>query len=244
MLQIILKYQVIFFAIGVVGAMGTISKIISQVTVKKLVKEAENMNKSNHILMRLIRAKFEHACMVSDRVENVGAFVDKYLYEYKVLKIKLYSWRQLEVKAIWLCGILGAIGAFISYYVNGMNDSVLHYGAMGGVGVVTLFLIHIATDEKYYLNAARVYIVDYLDNVCSHRYAKAYQKDRLQEAIEVEMESEQTGDHKEPVKEQVKELVKESMTEAVPQAPDIMSVEEEQPQKEAMIREILAEFLA
>ena len=29
------------------------------------------MSKSNHPLMRLIRAKFEHACMVSDKVQNV-----------------------------------------------------------------------------------------------------------------------------------------------------------------------------
>lgn len=42
------------------------------------------MSKSNHPLMRLVRAKFEHACMISDTVENVGVFVDKYLYEYKV----------------------------------------------------------------------------------------------------------------------------------------------------------------
>ncbi len=37
---------------------------------RELAVEAEV--KSNHPLMRLVRAKFEHACMISDTVENVG----------------------------------------------------------------------------------------------------------------------------------------------------------------------------
>ena len=34
------------------------------------------MGKSLHPLMKLVRAKFEHACMVSDKVQNIRAFVD------------------------------------------------------------------------------------------------------------------------------------------------------------------------
>lgn len=97
MLTTILNYQIIFFLIGAAGAVGIISKAVSQVMLKKLVRAAGNMNKSNHSLIRLVRAKFEHACMVSDKVENVGAFVDKYMYEYKVWGIKLHTWRQLEI---------------------------------------------------------------------------------------------------------------------------------------------------
>lgn len=175
MLTTILNYQIIFFLIGAAGAVGIISKAVSQVMLKKLVRAAGNMNKSNHSLIRLVRAKFEHACMVSDKVENVGAFVDKYMYEYKVWGIKLHTWRQLEIKSIWLCAFLGVLGAGISYFaLGGMNDQVLHYGAMGGIGAVTMFLIHTATDEKFYMRAAKTYMVDYLENVLAHRYAKIY----------------------------------------------------------------------
>lgn len=64
--------------------------------------EAEGWE-SLHPLMKLVRAKFEHACMVSDKVQNIRAFVDKYMYEYKVLWIKLHSWRQMEKAAAWGC---------------------------------------------------------------------------------------------------------------------------------------------
>ena len=42
--------------------------------------------------------------MISERVENVGAFVDKYLDEYKVAGIRLHTWRRLEKLAagMWL----------------------------------------------------------------------------------------------------------------------------------------------
>ena len=57
------------------------------------------MDKSAHPLIRLVRAKYEHACMLNDKVQNVGVFVDKYLYEYKVLGMKPHTggdgWRML-----------------------------------------------------------------------------------------------------------------------------------------------------
>ena len=51
----------------------------------------------------------------------------------------------------------------------------------GGTGAglaVLVYLFHLVTDEKYQLDAIRNYMVDYLENVCRHRYEKekTYQK--------------------------------------------------------------------
>lgn len=67
---------------GSVYGIGIGSKCVVDATLRKLVYGAGNMNKSTHPFIRLVRAKFEHACMISEKVENVGVFVDKYLYEY------------------------------------------------------------------------------------------------------------------------------------------------------------------
>ena len=66
-------------------------------------------------LMRLVRAKFEHACMISDTVENVGVFVDKYLYEYKVCGLRLHSLRRLEKMCSGLLIVTGLAGAGLTY---------------------------------------------------------------------------------------------------------------------------------
>jgi len=70
MLEIILDKHVIFVLMGILTVIGIVSKLIANVTLKQLVRAAGNMNKSTHPLMRLVRAKFEHACMISDTVEN------------------------------------------------------------------------------------------------------------------------------------------------------------------------------
>ena len=64
MLEMIMDRHLQFVLLGAVASIGLISKIITGVTLKKLVWAAANMGKSTHPLMRLIRAKYEHACMV------------------------------------------------------------------------------------------------------------------------------------------------------------------------------------
>lgn len=177
MLEMILDKQIFFVLMGIFTVLGLAGKWVANASLKRLVRAAGNMGKSAHPLMRLVRAKFEHACMISERVENVGAFVDKYLYEYKVAGIRLHTWRRLEKLAAGMCFLLGLLGAAAWYGAAGMQEMVLRTGAAGaGLGILIL-LVHMATDEDYQLEAARNYMVDYLENVCLHRYEKAYQKE-------------------------------------------------------------------
>lgn len=124
-----------------------------------------------------MRAKFEHACMISDRVENVSAFVEKYVFEYRTLGLRLHTWQQLLRQSMWACALLGAMGAGMYYRTYGMGESVYHYGGIGAALMVLLFLLQVTTDEKYLLKSAKIYMIDYLENVCMHRYEKAYQRE-------------------------------------------------------------------
>lgn len=177
MLEIILDRHVFFVLMGILTVIGIVSKCIVNVALKRLVRAAGNMSKSNHPLMRLVRAKFEHASMISDKVENVRVFVDKYLFEYKVLGMKLHGWRRLEKIAAGLCLLAGAAGAGLEYAVNGMGDMVLKTGAAGAGLAILIYLVHLTTDENYRMAAVQNYMVDYLENVCRHRYEKTYQKE-------------------------------------------------------------------
>ena len=61
---------------------------------------------------------------------------------------------------------------------GGMTDVVLKTGAIGIGAGIFVFLFHLTTDEKYKLQVARNYMVDYLENICLHRYEKAYRKEK------------------------------------------------------------------
>ena len=258
MLEIIVDNRLIYVVTGGVTVLGVVSKVISNMSLKRMVKAAGNMSKSNHSLMRLVRAKFEHACMVSEKVENVKVFVEKYLYEYKTLGLKLHTWRRIQMMSVALCLVLGALGAFLEYSVHGMNDEVIRAGAYGGILGVLLYLFHLTTDENYRLEAAKNYMVDYLENVCLHKYEKLKAKPEhnsekepmrphpaeevpapqvepeikppaMPEPYEVPEAAPPIRAVKEPVREIVKEIVKK---------------EEPKPDKDVLIRQILEEFMA
>ena len=271
MLEMILDKHVIWVIIGLGAAAGVVSKCIVNVSLKRLVRGAGNMGKSTHPFMRLVRAKFEHACMVSEKVENVEAFVDKYLYEYRVAGLKLHSLQRMEVTAVGICMAAGLLGGFLEDTGNGMNDEVLTTGAFGiGAGIL-LYLLHLTTDEKYSVSVVRNYMVDYLENVCLHRYEKAYQKEteskgkapqepqpELQTDMQSEMESTELPQPK-PQPELTAPLQPEPIPRVLPvsdlrrqgvtvseQEKQEKQVEEkkETPAKEVLIRQILEEFMA
>lgn len=180
MLEVVLDRHIMVILMGIAAAVGVISKIAAGISLKRLVRAAGSMNKSGHPLVRLVKAKFEHACMVSDRVQNVEVFVEKYLHEYRAGGIRLHTWRRLEKAGVWLCLLFGLAGAGAWYASRGMADQVIQYGAAGAGGAILLFLFQLTSDEKYQLGVIRNYMVDYLENVCAHRYEKA-QADRVKE---------------------------------------------------------------
>lgn len=178
MLEMLLDKKLLFVLMGMLTGLGVADKCIVSMTMKRMIEAAGSMSKSNHPLMRLVRAKFEHACMISDTVENVGVFVDKYLYEYKVCGLRLHSLRRLEKMCSGLLIVTGLAGAGLTYRVYGMGDEVLRTGAAGcGLGIL-VWLFHLTTDENYCMEMAKNYMVDYLENVCLRKYEKMNQKER------------------------------------------------------------------
>ena len=149
-----------------------------------------------------------------------------------------------------------------------MNDEVLTTGAFGiGAGIL-LYLLHLTTDEKYSVSVVRDYMVDYLENVCLHRYEKAYQKEteskgkapqepqpEPQTDMQSEMESTALPQPKpqpeltaplqpEPIPRvlPVSDLRRQEVT--VSEQEKQVEEKKETPAKEVLIRQILEEFMA
>ena len=193
--------------------------------------------------MRLVRAKFEHASMVSDKVPNVEAFVKKYVYEYRVFGIRLHTFRNLEKKTIWIVAVLGTAGTV----------QVFQYAAWTGIGAVILCMVHILSDENYYQQMAENYMIDYLENVCAHRYAKLYKEKNVSQTSVLEMEETFQPEAEEEV---VVAAVEEVQEEPVSEQEQVYAMKREEPAKEekdaveekrlqeVQVRRILEEFLA
>lgn len=235
MLETIVKQEIIFYVMGVLMVFGVFAKLVSYFSVRGMVKAAGEIHKSNHKLMKLVKAKFEHASMISDKVQNVEAFVDKYIYEYKVLGIRLGGWRSFPKKVLWIISILGTFAIIESYRISGTSDLMLKYLQWSGVFVLSLLLFVFVTEETVRLDAAKNYMVEYLENVCIHRYAK---KNHVEEA-EKQIEETSLG------------TVLEQETDDVQKKEEVdlefvQTLQEEQKknEQEMRIRAILEEFLA
>lgn len=235
MLRMIVDSQFLVIVLGVLAFVGVGSKCVVNILLKRLMRAAGNMNKSNHSLMRLMRAKFEHACMVSEKVENVEVFVDKYMHEYKVFGMRLHSLRRMEKAAALLCVVTGLLGAGAAYSVHGMNDLVLQTGVTGaGLGIL-VYVFHLTTDENYRLQVARNYMVDYLQNVCLHKYEKVHQREAEAEKLAQEMRMRQEPEEREYEQEEYErpeEVDEEQFEEAVMGAEIIRFEEQQVPEEE------------
>ncbi len=187
MMETIVKHGIIFYAMGIMLATGIFAKVISHITVRKMAKAASEIQNSNHKLMKLIKAKFEHASMVSDKVQNIEVFVKKYLYEYRVLGRRLEEWRRMQKHMIFLLMAVGTLGVILSFYTTGTSEYTMQHFSFTGVFTVVLLVVHTWSDEDALLKAAENYIIDYLENVCVRRYEKANQN--LQYAEEHEEEN-------------------------------------------------------
>ena len=175
--------RVITYLMAAVGGLGIIAKIVNHFTLNRLVKAAGNMPKSTHRLIKLVRAKYEHACMIRDSVENIDAFVEKYIYEYRGFLFRIHTWRQVEILSVWFAGILAALGASVLYFYSGFSESVYQYIAAGIAEVVLLSVVMRLSDEPYKVNAVKMYMTDYLENICTFRLRK--QNTRERESIDV-----------------------------------------------------------
>ena len=119
--ELAVNTRVIYYLMALLGMIGVLAKAVNQQTLNQMLKAAGNMSKSTHRLIKLVRAKYEHACMVHDSVENTNAFVEKYIYEYRGFLFGIHTWRQMELLTVWFVGILAALGAFECYITYGFQ---------------------------------------------------------------------------------------------------------------------------
>ena len=174
---------VIAYLMAAAGILGILAKIVNQITLNRLVREAGNMPKSTHRLIKLVRSKYEHACMIRDSVENTDAFVEKYIFEYRGFLFRIHTWRQIEILSVWFAGILAALGASVLYFYSGFSESVYQYITAGAAEVVLLSMVMRLTDEPYKIHALKMYMTDYLENICTVQLRR--QGTRERETIDV-----------------------------------------------------------
>lgn len=70
------------------------------------------------------------------------------------------------------------MGASVLYFTSGFSESVYQYIAAGIAEVVLLSVVMRLSDEPYKVNAIKMYMVDYLENICTFRLKRQSARER------------------------------------------------------------------
>ena len=187
--DVVTSTDIIFHLMVAVGVIGIIAKLMNLFTIRRMLGAAANMSKSTHRLIKLVRSKYEQACMLRDSVENTEAFVEKYIYEYRGNFLKVHTWRQLEKQSVWAAGVLAVVGAISWYQIAGVCEKMYQYVMLGAAEMILLFVVGQLSDEDYKLNAVKNYMIEYLENVCAGRYRRQQSEREQTEMLRAEKAS-------------------------------------------------------
>ena len=76
-----------------------------------------------------------------------------------------------DILSVWFAGILAASGSVsLTTFLSDFTESVYQYIAGGAAEMVLLAVVRSGfRDEPYKISAVKMYMVDYLDNICAFR---------------------------------------------------------------------------
>lgn len=142
----------------------------------KINKEAENMGKSSHSLLKTLMKRFQTSYELKMEIKNVDIYVEKYLRSYKKAGMSLAAWETWG-EALFAAVVLGCIG--VNAYLIWSKTSVQWAGdeewSSVSVFCATLLPCFVLYMQDMVLNLTerrergKVEIVDYLENVCQPR---------------------------------------------------------------------------
>ena len=135
----------------------------------KINKEAENMGKSSHSLLKTLMKRFQTSYELKMEIKNVDIYVEKYLRSYKKAGMSLAAWETWG-EALFAAVVLGCIG--VNAYLIWSKTSVQWAGdeewSSVSVFCATLLPCFVLYMQDLVLNLTerrergKVEIVDYL----------------------------------------------------------------------------------
>lgn len=128
-----------------------------------LIKEADDMGNSNNKFLKKIKHRFSKEYDNSYSVNNVGVFVDKYMYQMKIMGFKPSVWEGFGTFILVLCLLLGSLGALWSYE-NGTERDVTIYIIAAVVSAGALVLIDSLINTQRRREHLHVNMCCYLEN--------------------------------------------------------------------------------
>ena len=102
----IMEQGMIFYFFCSVGVLGAVAAALANRTYKRLIKEADGMENSEHRLIKHIKLKYSSYYTLGMKANDEQAMVRRYLYRYKIGPMTLIAWSKAGLLAM---GVVTAV---------------------------------------------------------------------------------------------------------------------------------------
>lgn len=102
----IMEQGMIFYFFCSVGVLGAAAAALANRTYKRLIKEADGMENSEHRLIKYIKLKYSSYYTLGMKANDEQAMVRRYLYRYKIGPMTLIAWSKAGLFAM---GVVTAV---------------------------------------------------------------------------------------------------------------------------------------
>ena len=173
MLQFIMETNTLFYAMAVLGILGAASQIFLGRVYTGLWKDAARGGQAQGKLMKRIRQR-------AGASPNPVLLVESSLMEYRTMGQSLHGWQRTGLFAAAGALLLGAAGWYLMRFQHLGRASVLaqQYLIFGAAAAAVVGVVHVLADIQYKKRNLETRMLDYLENICLHRYEKAYRKEK------------------------------------------------------------------
>lgn len=194
----LLEGFIVLYVIGGLCFLGIFIKIMLFRTYRRLICAAEEMGNSVHPLMKTLRLKFETCYELRMGVNNVDIFVDKYVYNYRMLGLHLYTWDNLCNQILVIVAVISVFYGAAAISIGIEKQMVLSTLCGGFFLCGLLILLDHAVNLSTKREVLKINIRDYLENIFKPRlenqiFHEKEQKEYREQYFEESVPQEETA---------------------------------------------------
>lgn len=164
MVEILFNNYVMAGIIGVIFVIGAFCKVVIGTSLSNIIKESENMNNTRQTLLKQIKLKYESCHRLNLRINNVSAFINKYIYKHKIIGVSIKRLNSIANTSFLLCGTLGLASGVVLYLNSVKSRQIVIYISAGIILSICGFIWGNVIDIKSKIEMLKINIQDYLEN--------------------------------------------------------------------------------
>ncbi len=164
-IQYLYEQKLLIMILAGLFLLGVIIKLCIGRCYQNLISAAEEMNQSEHKLMKTILLKFETCYKLKLNVTNVDTFIEKYLLSYQTKGFYLYTWENIGTLLLIVTMAVSIIGGILGVYYDisqvAFFSTILSGFIFSGLFILIDSMINLTMKKKI----LRIHIKDYLENI-------------------------------------------------------------------------------